>query len=122
MISLAFPTRYLLTISIGIWAVGSTLPVLSQMSERVAALVPYLTLDFISEIAQVMEKAGPAQRLHCLTYMCPWLKNLSNFVDPTHPNYDHSSTKLRDCIRVLIEVTLNDVQVRKVCDSLAFSD
>ena len=51
-------------------------------------------------------------KLHCLSYMSPWLKNLSVFAEPTNASFDHSGAKLRDCIRLLIELTIADSQVR----------
>ena len=44
--------------------------------------------------------------------MSPWLKNLSVFAEPTNASFDHSGAKLRDCIRLLIELTIADPQVR----------
>ncbi len=49
--------------------------------------------------------------------MSPWLKNLSAFAEPTNPSFDHSGAKLRDCIRLLIELTIADPQVRDSVDA-----
>ena len=103
----------------GIWVAGSALPFLISLSERIATLVPQLTLDFISEVSTTLDKASRSQRLHCLSYMSPWLKNLAKFIDPTSPTYDHSGAKTRDCIRLLIDLTIADPQVRI---SLRFAD
>ncbi|KAI0065862.1 hypothetical protein BV25DRAFT_1988944 [Artomyces pyxidatus] len=95
----------------GIWVGGSATPFLVALSDRVAVLLPQLTLDFISEVCTTMDKADQMQKLHCLSYMGPWLKNLASFVDPTNASYDHSGAKLRDCIRLLIDLTIADPQM-----------
>jgi hypothetical protein len=73
--------------------------------------VPHLTLDFVSEVCSTLSKSDPTLKLHCLSYMGPWLKNLSIFVEPTNASFDHSGAKIRDCIRLLIELTIADPQV-----------
>jgi neurofibromin 1 len=108
-----------------------------QLSERLAEFAPELTLDFISEVSAGMEKVGEkvgeksgekavekvgekvgektstAQRINCLQYMSPWIKNLVHFPNPTSPQYEHSGARLRDCIRVLSELTVSDTEVCK---------
>lgn len=59
-----------------------------------------------------MEKAHIPQRVACLQYMSPWIKNLSHCTNPTNELYEPSGAKFRDCVRVLIELTLADQQVR----------
>lgn len=49
--------------------------------------------------------------------MSPWLKNISAFAEPTNSNFDHSGAKLRDCIRLLIELTIVDSQVWALVDA-----
>ncbi|KAA1466679.1 hypothetical protein DENSPDRAFT_831556 [Dentipellis sp. KUC8613] len=92
----------------GIWLSGSALPMLGNISDRIGCLVPRLTLDFISEVASAIDKTPTEQKLHCLSYMSPWLKHLGNFVEPTNPCYDHSGAKIRDCIRLLVDLTLSE--------------
>jgi hypothetical protein len=96
----------------GLWIGGPSSPFLVSLSERIASLVPHLTLDFVSEVCGTLSKADPTLKLHCLSYMSPWLKNLSVFAEPTNASFDHSGAKLRDCIRLLIELTITDPQVR----------
>ncbi|KAI0040644.1 hypothetical protein FA95DRAFT_1647858 [Auriscalpium vulgare] len=92
----------------GLWVGGSVSPILFNLSDRIATLLPQLTLDFITEVCTTMDKSEQAQKLHCMAYMSPWLKNLVHFVDPTSPSFDHSGAKLRDCIRLLIDLTIAD--------------
>ena len=96
----------------GLWIGGPSSPFLVSLSERIASLVPHLTLDFVSEVCSTLSKSDTTLKLHCLSYMSPWLKNLSIFAEPTNASFDHSGAKLRDCIRLLIELTIADAQVR----------
>ncbi|KAI0265102.1 hypothetical protein BC834DRAFT_880157 [Gloeopeniophorella convolvens] len=95
----------------GMWIGGPSSPSLVSLSERIATLVPHLSLDFISEVCSTLSKSDPTLKLHCLAYMSPWLKNLAIFAEPTNPSFDHSGAKLRDCIRLLIELTIADPQL-----------
>ncbi|TFY83118.1 hypothetical protein EWM64_g893 [Hericium alpestre] len=106
----------------GVWLPGSALPWLPGMSERIASLVPHLTLDFVCEVSTAVEKAAKEQRLHCLTYMSPWLKHLPLFVDPTFASYDHSGAKMRDCIRLLIDITLSDPTTLPISHRLIWAE
>jgi len=90
-----------------------------QLSDRLAEFIPALTLDFISEVIAGMGKSIH-QRINCLQYMSPWIKNLTHFPNPTSPHYEHSGARLRDCIRALTDLTLKtaevcSIQVRYYC-------
>ncbi|KAF8270977.1 hypothetical protein EI94DRAFT_1797570 [Lactarius quietus] len=95
----------------GLWIGGPSSPFLVSLSDQIASLVPHLTLDFVSEVCNTLSKSDLTLKLHCLSYMSPWLKNFSTFAEPTNPNFDHSGAKLRDCIRLLIELTIADPQL-----------
>ena len=84
-----------------------------QLSERLSQHAPQLTLDFLNEVALGMERSTVQQKIHCLQYMSPWIKNLVHFADPTTRLFDQSGARLRDCIRFLISLTLQDEQA---CD------
>ncbi|KAF9266130.1 hypothetical protein L218DRAFT_1016740 [Marasmius fiardii PR-910] len=104
-----------------------------NLSARLAQFAPQLTLDFISEVAAAMtamERKAVMQilqRINCLRYMNPWIKNLEAFATPTSPLFERSGARLRDCIRVLIDLTItmpelsaNAVQVHvwgEICKS-----
>lgn len=47
------------------------------------------------------------QRINCLRYMNPWIKNLELFANPTSPLFERSGARLRDCIRVLTDLSVN---------------
>lgn len=91
-------------------------------SERMAKAAPSLTLDFLSEFFMGFDKSTPNQKAVCLQYMSPWITNLSGFQNPSVPYYEHSGAKLRDSIRSMIDITLNNNEVgwhsfvRTTCD------
>ena len=62
-----------------------------------------------------MGKTKVAQRINCLQYMSPWVKNLVLFCTPPNPLYEHSGARLRDCIRALIDLTISDLEVGFFC-------
>lgn len=82
------------------------------LSERMADFAPQLTLDFISEVSAAMNSmdkkpAIMAQRICCLQYIKPWIKNLAHFANPTSPQYERSGARLRDCIRILSDWSIS---------------
>ncbi|KAL0949203.1 hypothetical protein HGRIS_009281 [Hohenbuehelia grisea] len=85
-----------------------------QLSEKFADFAPELTLDFLSEISStiaVMDRNAVAQRIFCLQYMSPWMKNLAHFPNATHTLYERSGARLRDCMRVLADLTVTDHEI-----------
>ena len=90
---------------------GRAGPFVTQLSEKLALFAPQLTLDFLTEVAAGMDKAPACQRIACLQYMSPWIRNLGCFTNPTHHLYEPSGAKFRDCVRVLIDLTLADQEV-----------
>ncbi|KAG1876130.1 hypothetical protein C8R48DRAFT_830907 [Suillus tomentosus] len=84
------------------------------LSDRLAGFALKLTLDFISVISAGMDKATAAQRITCLQYMSPWVKNLAKFCNPTSSLYEHSGARLRDCIRSLIDLTISDLEINSM--------
>ncbi|KAJ3766151.1 hypothetical protein FB446DRAFT_623900, partial [Lentinula raphanica] len=47
------------------------------------------------------------QRINCLRYMSPWIKNFELFANPTSPLFERFGARLRDCIRVLTDLSVN---------------
>ncbi|THH31919.1 hypothetical protein EUX98_g2275 [Antrodiella citrinella] len=80
----------------------------TQLSEKLALFAPELTLDFINEVSNGMDKTTMAQRINCLQYIAPWIKNIERFMDPGSKFFEQSGTRFRDCIRVLIELSVAD--------------
>lgn len=82
-------------------------------SQRLANFAPRLTVDFLVEVCGGLEKCAVEQRISSLQYISPWIKNLTLFCDPASKYYEHSGAKLRDCVRLLIDITMRDHEVRK---------
>ncbi|KAG6896188.1 hypothetical protein C0992_009811 [Termitomyces sp. T32_za158] len=79
-----------------------------QLSEKIAAFAPQLTLDFIPEVGAAMNSMDKtAQRISCIQYMSPWIKNLTLFSNPTSKQYERSGARLRDCVRNLADLAVN---------------
>ena len=58
-----------------------------------------------------MDKSAVANRISCLSYMSPWIQNLSHFANSTHTLYERSGARLRDCIRTLADLSLSFPEV-----------
>ncbi|EFI27794.1 hypothetical protein CC1G_14717 [Coprinopsis cinerea okayama7 len=88
---------------------GDPFTFVNHLSEKLAEFAPRLTLDFIHEVSAAMssmDQSAVAQRINCLHYMSPWIRNLSMFVNPTSPLYEKSGTRFRDCVRTLADLSL----------------
>ncbi|CCM02314.1 uncharacterized protein FIBRA_04405 [Fibroporia radiculosa] len=83
-------------------------PLLVLLSESLANFAPHLTLDFITEVSQVMSKESVPDRIMSLHYLAPWVKNLACFANPASKYYEPSASKFRDCVRVLVDLTMSD--------------
>ncbi|KAJ7167823.1 hypothetical protein C8R46DRAFT_1350755 [Mycena filopes] len=86
-----------------------------SLSEALSDFVPQLTLDFVSEISAAMtgiDKTAISQRISCVQFMRPWIKNLAHFVNPTSPLYERSGARVRDAIRVLCDMSTSQPELR----------
>lgn len=93
---------------------GDPAAFVAQLSEKLAEFAPQLTLDFIHEVSAAMtsmDKKALASRIGCLSYMSPWIQNLSHFANVTHNLYERSGARLRDCIRTLAGLSLSFPEV-----------
>ncbi|GBE80125.1 hypothetical protein SCP_0213280 [Sparassis crispa] len=86
-------------------------PFLVQLNEGLAGFAPQLTLDFISETVSGLNKASTVQRVNCLHYISAWIRNMHYFTNPASKYYEQSGAKFRDCVRVLIELTLAEQEL-----------
>jgi hypothetical protein len=91
------------------------------LSDRLARFASHLTLDFITEVSSGMEKATPAQRITCLQYLSPWMPNLAKYCDPANALYEHSGARLRDAIRLLVDLTTADHGVSSIASLPGYS-
>lgn len=96
---------------------GDPIAFVLNLSEKLSEFAPQLTLDFIHEVSAAMtsmDKGSISHRLSCLQYMSPWIQNLSHFANATHPLFERSGARLRDCIRTLSDLSLTFPEVRFV--------
>lgn len=84
---------------------------LINISERLAASEPQLTLDFLSECLIGFHKSNETMRQLCLNYASPWLRNLVNFIRVTPDDNNKNLAKTKDIIRLLIELTVSYPEV-----------
>lgn len=84
------------------------------LSEKLSAFAPELTLDFISQVVLELDKATTSQKALCIGYSVPWVRNLSRFCDPISDLYEVSGARLRDCVRLLLDLTVRDSEVCSV--------
>ena len=115
-VRLAFPMiTLLLTFSEAGFISGDPTAFVLNLSEKLADFAPQLTLDFIHEVSAAMtsmDNTSISNRISCLQYMSPWIRNLSHFANATHPLYERSGARLRDCIRTLSDLSLTYPEVR----------
>ncbi|KAF8207849.1 hypothetical protein K438DRAFT_2013261 [Mycena galopus ATCC 62051] len=104
---------------------GDPLTFINQLSMGLANFVPQLTLDFLSEISAAMsglDKAAVSQRMSCIQYMSPWIKNLALFVTPTSPLYERSGARVRDAIRVLCDMSTSQPELAAGTQKFVWSE
>ena len=115
-VRLAFPIiSFFLTSSEAGFISGDPIAFVVNLSEKLAEFAPQLTLDFIHEVTAAMtsiDNASISTCINCLQYMSPWIRNLSHFANATHPLYERSGVRLRDCIRTLSELSVAHPEVR----------
>ncbi|KAG5638080.1 hypothetical protein H0H81_001930 [Sphagnurus paluster] len=84
---------------------GDPTAFVTQLSEKIAGFAPQLTLDFIPEVGAAMSSMQKtSQRISCIHYLSPWIKNLALFSNPTSSLFERSGARLRDCIRNLADL------------------
>lgn len=83
-----------------------------SLSEKLAEFSPQLTLDFIPEVSAAMSgMEKTSQRISCIHYLSPWIRNLALFSTASSPALERSAARLRDCIRVLSELSVTYPEV-----------
>ncbi|KAF7302288.1 Ras-GAP domain-containing protein [Mycena indigotica] len=99
---------------------GDPTTFVTRLSEALSEFVPQLTLDFISEISVAMtnmDRNAISQRVACIQYMRPWMKNLVHFVNPTSQLYERSGARIRDAIRILSDMSTSQPEASVVLTS-----
>ncbi|KAL5507799.1 IRA2 [Sanghuangporus vaninii] len=87
---------------------GDPMALILNLSDRLSVFAPELTLDFISQVVLELDKATTAQKALCIRYSIPWIRNLNRFCDPISDLYEVSGARLRDCVRLLLDLTVRD--------------
>lgn len=86
------------------------------ISERLAATEEHLTLEFILECFYGFMKANKELKHYCLEYMAPWLPNIAHYCRPgleySSSTNDPQHQKLREILRLLIEITVKETEVK----------
>ncbi|KAJ1309139.1 hypothetical protein OPQ81_004812 [Rhizoctonia solani] len=94
----------------------------AYFSDKLASHAPHLTLDFLGEFAIGFNKATAAQQVASLNYLHPWVSNLILFLDPASPLFDPSSSKVRVCIRTLIDMTVKNAEFYPLINKLVWEN
>lgn len=74
-----------------------------NISERIAAKEPLLTLEFLNECVMGYTKSEEATKYLVLLYMMPWLSNLSYYCGNSATN----TVKIKEILRQLVDLTIN---------------
>lgn len=75
-------------------------------NERLAKSIPQITLDLINDFAIAFDKSGVQQRVLCLQYLHPWIKNLQAFANPGSPLFDDTGSRLSHTVRLLVDMSM----------------
>lgn len=94
---------------IGSFIPANTLPFILNYSERISTFAPEITLDFILQWSIGFLKSTTQEKLICLEYVSPWIRNLGIFLEPSSGHFDES--RVRECIRLFIDMTIHESEV-----------
>ncbi|RUS29150.1 hypothetical protein BC938DRAFT_480989 [Jimgerdemannia flammicorona] len=86
------------------------------ISDKLASTEPSLTLEFLTEVFVGFNKSSTQLKHLCLEYMAPWLSNLSVFAKNQPDDKHQSLGKTKEIIRLLIDLTVNQPEVRASYD------
>ncbi|KAI8614426.1 hypothetical protein BC830DRAFT_1127447 [Chytriomyces sp. MP71] len=83
-----------------------------NISQKLATTEKSLTLEFLIECVIGFNRSTLDQKIFCLEYMSPWLRNLSTFTKFESTNGVASiPLKLKSLIRLLIEATIKETEL-----------
>ncbi|KAF7726129.1 Ras GTPase activating protein ira2 [Apophysomyces ossiformis] len=85
-----------------------------NISEKLAAAEPSLTLEFLSECFLGFNKSSEPLRYLCLDYMTPWLPNLALFCQGTLDDTNQNLQKTKEVLRLLIDLTVARTDMYKL--------
>ena len=85
------------------------------ISTHLSKTVPHLTLEFLLECCVGFLKSSKELKHYCLEYMTPWLPNIAKYCSPVfihNPTCnDPQFNKLKEVIRMLIDLTVKEVEM-----------
>ncbi|KAJ3221156.1 Ras GTPase activating protein ira2, partial [Clydaea vesicula] len=91
------------------------------ISKGLAVTSQHLTLEFLIECCIGFMKSSKELKHYCLEYMAPWLPNLSNYCRSgmllNSPTNDVQQQKLKEVIRLLIEITIKETEMYPLIQS-----
>lgn len=108
---LFFETLSTKKIFIGSFIPANSLAFVINFSERISSFAPRMTLDFILQWSIGFSKATSVEKLSCLQYISPWIRNMAMFTDPSNAHFDEP--RVRDCIRIFVDITIQEPEVKK---------
>ncbi|EJD36584.1 hypothetical protein AURDEDRAFT_117057 [Auricularia subglabra TFB-10046 SS5] len=91
-------------------------------SETLARFAPQLTLDFLFEFCIAFDKLTTGQKAVSMQFVAPWLRNLNMFVNPRDSLFESAGSKLRDCLRFLIDLTVKDQEIYPLAQRHVWSE
>ncbi|KZV82855.1 hypothetical protein EXIGLDRAFT_778147 [Exidia glandulosa HHB12029] len=83
----------------------------NDFSKRLANHFPDLTLEFLQEFSTSLGKYELEQRPTAVQHVAAWVRNLALFCNPASPHYDATGSKLRETLRMLLEMTVKHEEV-----------
>lgn len=96
---------------------GSFIPsnpfaIANDFSKRLATYFPDLTLEFLQEFSTSLGKYELEQRPTAVQHVAAWVRNLSLFCNPVSAHFDSTGVKLRETLRMLLEMTVKHEEAR----------
>ncbi|ORX55578.1 hypothetical protein DM01DRAFT_1320819 [Hesseltinella vesiculosa] len=82
-----------------------------SISKSLAKTQSHMTFDFIQECVDGFRRSKLKNRLLCLDYMAPWLKNLGMFV--RNADHERGQAKVTEILRLLIGITFDSSKAYK---------
>jgi hypothetical protein len=94
---------------VGSFIPANSLAFIINFSENMSTFVPSLALDFIFQWFNGFYVATTVEKITCLQYVSPWIRNLGIFMEPSSIHFDEP--RVRECIRLFINITIQELEV-----------
>ena len=106
--------------SIGLCIPMNNIGYITSISAELASKEKRFTLDLLREGLICFNKSTPAMKVLCLSYITPWLENLTILYRADLASEERSHEKvMSEIFRIMIEITVNEggVSKRSLCAS-----